>query len=335
MDLVIMPQHWAAILAICIMISGLIIARVKKTLMVFALIFTNIVIFIITSIYYYQTVYGQDYAIPIILKPFSELDYAGLGFRAIYLNPTYSPQLYTLFTNLFVHGDFLHLLGNMIVFFFIGMPFEQRVGWKKFIGIYLLAGVCGTLAHSFLNMGSDTLLIGASGAIFGIMGAFAYSYPRDEVVMPIPLVIVMILRRIKVIYAVALFAVMETIFVYFGGQGNTAHFAHIGGLIGGVILAAILIGKNKTHTKEGKTVYYDSYMANRPRKINFSELERFANTPDLKEILVKIKNETIPQAQDMWLEHFIEKAICPKCKSNLYHFDRKIWCNNCGFQTKY
>ena len=79
-------------------------------------------------------------------------------------------------------------------------------------------------------------VLGVSGAIFGSMGALVYAYPRDEVVMPIPLGIIMVLRRVKVIYAVLIFAALETILVFIGTQDQTAHLAHIGGLIGGQIV---------------------------------------------------------------------------------------------------
>jgi hypothetical protein len=236
---------------------------------------------------------------------------------------------------MFVHGGPIHIFGNMIVLFFVGVAFEDRIGPKKFLIIYILTGFCGTLAHSFLNLGSEIPLIGASGAIFGIMGAFAVSYPRDEVVMPIPLGFFMILRRIKVIYAVLIFAVLETVIVFLDVQDSTAHFAHIGGLIGGFVLAAILLRGRRTHTKEGKTIYYDSSIPQKPDNIDFSKLDELANTAELKETLKKIKNESVPQVRDIWLEHFFEKARCPKCKNILNHFDRKIWCEKCGFRTKY
>jgi len=235
---------------------------------------------------------------------------------------------------MFVHSGFLHIFGNMLIFFFIGMAFEQRIGWKKFLIIYLLTGVCGALTHSLLNLGSSTILIGASGAIFGIMGAFAFSYPRDEVVMPIPLGIIMILRRIKVIYAVMIFAALETVIVMFDVQDNTAHFAHIGGLVSGVIIAALLI-KNKTHTKLGETIYYDPHSPQKQRKIDFSNLRKLAETHEQKKLLKRIEDETVPQVRDVWLEHFLEKTRCPKCRKTLNHFDGKIWCEDCGFKTNY
>ena len=248
------------------------------------------------------------------------------------------PQIYTIFTSMFIHGGFLHIFGNMLVLFFVGTAFENRVGWKKFILIYIIGGICGTLAHSILNLEPPynwITLIGASGAIFAIMGGFAFSYPQDKVLMPIPLGIIMVLRRIKVIYAVLLFAVLETVIVLFDFQDQTAHFAHLGGLIGGVVIAALILRGRKTHTKKGDAIYYDSYLANKPRNYDFKSLEQFANTTELKNMLEKIKSENVPQVQDIWVEHFLEKAVCPKCKSNLKHFNGKVWCDKCDFKTRY
>lgn len=327
MDIVAFPQHWAAILAICIMIGALFIAYIRKYMMTYALIFANIIIFVISLIYISELIYGID-------------SYPGLGFRSIYLTPEYSPQIYTIFTSMFVHGGFAHIFGNMFIFFFIGMAFEQRIGWKKFILIYLITGVCGTLTHSLLNLNSWVPLIGASGAIFGIMGAFAYSYPRDEVVMPIPIGI-MFITRVKVMYAVIIFAIMETAIVWYestqGLQSNTAHFAHFGGLISGFILAALIL-RRKTSVSDSasfQTVHYDSYAPPKPSKKNFSTLRQLATTHELKEMLNKIETETVPQVRDIWLEHFLDKTICPKCKNPLNHFDGKIWCEYCGFRSKY
>lgn len=324
MEFVVYEIDTVSIIAILIMIGSLVVAYVKKWMMTYALMVANFVVFILSLIFYMHTIFGS---VSVIIWD--------LGFRPIYLSIEYSPQLYTLFTSMFVHGGFAHIIGNMIIFFFLGMAFEQRIGAKKFLIIYLITGVCGALTHSLLNIGSTITLIGASGAIFGIMGGFAYSYPRDEVVMPIPLGFIMILRRIKVIYAVILFAALETVIVILDVQDSTAHFAHLGGLISGFILAAILIGRKKTHTEKGQTIYYDSYKPIAPSKIDYSKLKKLASTPNLKEMLNRIENETVPQVRDVWLEHFFERAICPKCKNPLNHFNGKVWCENCGFRTSY
>jgi len=191
MDIVI--PSMLSLICICIIIGAIVFAYYKKFMMTYALLIANFIIFVIT-----------------IIDP--RVIYE-LGFRPMYLSLEYLPQLYTLFTSMFLHGGFAHILGNMIVFLFMGMAFEQRIGWKNLLVIYLITGVCGALTHSILSFldptsSPSTVLIGASGAIFGILGAFAYSYPRDEVVMPIPLGIIMVFRRIKVIYAALIFASM-------------------------------------------------------------------------------------------------------------------------------
>jgi hypothetical protein len=237
---------------------------------------------------------------------------------------------------MFIHGGFMHIFGNMFVFLFMGMAFEQRIGWKNFLIIYLITGVCGALTHSSLNLGSPITLIGASGAIFGILGAFAYSYPKDEIVMPIP-VGIMLITRIKVIYGALLFAIMETVIVIYDVQDNTAHFAHLGGLVSGVILAYLLIGNQGEKTKQtyATKIYYDKSQVPKSKRINFSTLKKLASTPELKEELQQIENETVLQVRDAWLEHFLDRAKCPKCNKPLNHMNGKIWCEDNHFETTY
>lgn len=328
MDIVILPLHPIPILAICIMIGALLIAYIKKFMMTYALIFASFIVFVLSVIYQLEIIGARPEYFTL---------YPGLGFRSIYLSVEYLPQIYTLFTSMFIHGGFAHIFGNMLVFLFIGIAFEQRIGWKNFLFIYLVTGVCGALTHSLLNLGSATTLIGASGAIFGIMGAFAFSYPRDEVVMPIPLGIIMILRRIKVIYAVLIFAALETVIVIFDVQDSTAHFAHLGGLVSGVVLAALLIGNKgeKTQQATATAIYSDPSQVPKSRRINFSNLNKLATTPKLKEELQRIENEIVLQVRDIWLEHFLNNVKCPKCNKPLKHIDGKIWCEDNHFNTKY
>ena len=325
MDIVLLPQHWASIVCICIMIGALIFGILKKYMIAYILIISNIIIFIITLIYYDQIVNGLENDV---------ISYAGLGFRPAYLSIEYFPQTYTLFTSMFIHGGFAHIFGNMFVFFFVGSALEERISPKNFLIIYLITGVAGTLTHSFLNLGSWVPLIGASGAIFGVMGALAFAFPRDEVVMPVGIGI-MFLTKIKVIYAVIFFAVIETIVVALDVQDTTAHFAHLGGLLAGLILAAILIKRKKTSASLSyEPIYYNEY--DQSRKGNFiSNLKQLADTPELKEMLNKIEKETVAQVRDIWIDHFLDKTVCPNCKAGLKHFDGKIWCDKCGFKTEY
>lgn len=324
MVLEILPLSIISLVAIAIMVGGIILSYVKKTMLTYALIITNFIVFIISFFFRGDII-------------------SDLGFRPIYLTFELFPQLYTLFTSMFVHGGFLHIFGNMLVFFFIGMAFEQRIGWKNFLIIYLITGVCGSLAHSLLHLGSPIPLVGASGAIFGIMGAFAFSYPNDEVVMPIPLGFIMIFRRIKVLYAVLIFAAIETVITWYeyytGVTSTTAHYAHLGGLISGVIIAAFLLKRQLSRPSSSYASAHQPYMVNVQQGVrqpyDFTKLAPLATTPELTQLLDRIKNETVSQVQDVWLEHFLEKAHCPKCDGQLKHFNRKIWCDNCSYSIKY
>ena len=313
MDLVFFQPSIISIVAIAIMIATLILAYVKKIMMTYALIIANLIVFFL-SVIFRQEIIGE------------------LGFRPVYLSLEYSPQIYTLFTAMFLHADILHLIGNMLVFFFMGIAFEDRIGWKRFLIIYLITGICGSLIHSILNLDPSV------SSIPLVLGAFAYAYPRDEVVMPIPIGI-MFIMKIKVIYAAIIFAVMETVFVFLGGgQSNTAHYAHFGGLISGVIIAAILLERRteQVNTK-GQRIYVDpnTQYEGRPRDINYTTLQELAVTPSLREELKRIKNETVPQVRDIWLNHFLDQTICPKCGKPLKYQSNKIHCENNHFSLKY
>ncbi|MCJ2514085.1 MAG: rhomboid family intramembrane serine protease, partial [Candidatus Thermoplasmatota archaeon] len=136
-----------------------------------------------------------------------------------------------------------------------------------------------------------------------------------------------------------IFAAMETVIVMFfsGVQDNTAHFAHLGGLLSGVVIAALIIGKQGEKTKQhaATAVYSDPSLVPKKKKINFSTLRKLAITPELRETLSRIENETVLQVRDIWLEHFLEKTTCPICNKPLSHSSRKIWCEDDHIKMEY
>ena len=311
--MVIFPLSLLSWVAIAIIVLSLVIAWVRKLPLTYALIIGNFLVFALW-----------------LVNP--DVQMSELGFRPIYLQPTYFPQVYTLFTSMFIHDGILHILGNMFVFFFMGVAFEERIGRGKFLLIYLVAGVCGALAHSVLNWGSTTVLVGASGAIFGILGGFAYAYPWDEIVMPIP-VGIMIVTRIKVLYAAILFALFETVIVLVGTTDSTAHYAHFGGLIAGIVLAAVLVHGSSEHLK--KPVARNPYGEREaPGSLHLEALRPLATTPELSSILDRVSREDVPQARDLWLDHFFEKARCPICGKSLKHEGRRAWCYEGHFKVE-
>jgi hypothetical protein len=225
------------------------------------------------------------------------------------------------------------------MFILIAPSFEEKIGAKKFIIIYIITGICAALFHSIVAplLTGETNpyigLIGASGAISGVLGAYASAYPKDRVFFPVFFII-----RMPVLVAGIIFLTMQTFFILTGGDPHTAYLAHVGGFIAGIIFGMVLIRSRGPGLYEQVPIEkraYDSYSPQSRRKFNYSNLKKLATTPKLKEMLKKIEKENVPQVQDIWLEHFLEKARCPKCKESLNHFNGKIWCESCDYKTKY
>ncbi len=145
---------------------------------------------------------------------------------------------YQLVTHMFAHGGFLHILFNMYALWMFGSVLERVWGPKKFLIFYLVCGLAAGLTQMFLSNGEA---IGASGAVMGLLAAFAYTFPNTEFfIIPIPF-------PIKAKYMAAIYAAIDLFGGFQPGNGDgVAHFAHLGGLIMGFILVIIW---NKTDKK--------------------------------------------------------------------------------------
>ena len=138
-------------------------------------------------------------------------------------------QLWRLVTYMFVHGGLTHIFFNMWGLYLFGMPVEQRLGPERFLRLYFLSGIVGSGLWLLANWGTNGLLIGASGGVFGVMMAAAMSFPNMQIVLlfpPIP----MRLRTFVLVYGLieASMAWQEAA----GRGGGIAHLAHLGGLLG-------------------------------------------------------------------------------------------------------
>lgn len=131
---------------------------------------------------------------------------------------------WTLLTYAFLHVSFLHILFNAIGLFMFGPPVERRFGSQSFIRLYLFAALGGALLSLvLLALGRDGLILGTSGAIFGVMMAFVLEWPDAPIlVFPIPV-------PVKAKWLVAFFAGTSLVLGVFGSSDGVAHFAHLGG----------------------------------------------------------------------------------------------------------
>jgi len=242
-----------------------------------------------------------------------------LGCRPSYL---FSYKIYTIITHMYIHVSIIHLIMNMIFLMLIGMPFEERVGSKKFVFIYFGAGILGILLNAMITysyplLNPDVIGIGASGAIFGIMGAYAFLYPRDEIIAPLGPII----TKVPVILVAVVYFLIETIFTLFFIQDSVGHVVHVGGFVSGVYIAFLLKRYEPLKKEEKK------------EKTGMSMFDKLASTDELKNILQTIKKEDIPEIRNVWIEEFMKKVVCPKCGKKL-----KIWGNaavcKCGYKVK-
>lgn len=146
-----------------------------------------------------------------------------------------------LFTSLFLHGGFMHLAGNMLFLFIFGDNVEHRLGRVRYLVVYLMCGVVATLFFALFSQGSHVPLIGASGAIFGILGCYFLWFPRNRVrififLFPFLMTSVYLSARLVLGFYLVIDNLLPFIFTAKAGSG-IAHGAHIGGFFGGLAIA--------------------------------------------------------------------------------------------------
>jgi membrane associated rhomboid family serine protease len=146
-------------------------------------------------------------------------------FDQLVLVPAMIPMKpWTLVTYMFLHGSLSHIGFNMLALYFFGSRVELRIGSRHFILLYLISGIAGGLLS--LVFSPHASIIGASGAVFGVSFAFAYFWPRDRIY-------VWGLLPVEARWLVMLYAGIDIFGGITGAQSGVAHFAHLGGFIGG------------------------------------------------------------------------------------------------------
>ena len=151
-------------------------------------------------------------------------------------------NLPSLVTSAFLHGGWLHLGGNMLYLWIFGDNVEDRMGPVRFTLFYLLCAVAATLAHVAVAPSSQTPLVGASGAIAGVLAAYLILHPRAKVRVLVVILVFIRWIRMPAFVVLAAWALMQVLFApaSIGAEGGTAYFAHIGGFVAGLALTPML-----------------------------------------------------------------------------------------------
>lgn len=154
------------------------------------------------------------------------------------------PPVASIFTSMFLHGGIWHLAGNMLYLWVFGNNIEDAMGHARYFIFYLLCGVAAVFAQVLTGPDSRIPMVGASGAISGVLGAYMLLYPRARVLLGMPLGFVIVqLGRFPAIWVLAAWFLMQLVMGTLSAanapdQGGIAFGAHIGGFIAGLVLVA-------------------------------------------------------------------------------------------------
>ena len=243
------------------------------------------------------------------------LDYSELN--ELYIRVLMIPVLveegyfHTLITSGFLHSwsDPLHVLGNIIIIALVGIPLEERLGRGRWLISYTIGLLGGSIAWTLANSGSYTPALGASGAAFGILGAYMCGWPDDEVYFPL------ILIRKWPVQFIALFYFGFEIFnawrVY--GLSEVSHVAHIAHFGGFILAYATLPILKKGIEWEGD--------------VELTEITQENPFEGVDELVKRLHEEgDEKETRQAWLEEIADRAKCPVCEGDLHLKKMRIRC---------
>ena len=211
-------------------------------------------IILVCSIIFLNYVFEQDYAKEIIFLSFGMIPALIFGYYELSDSLNIVPPTFTIITSMFLHGGWMHLIGNMTYLYIFGDNIEETLGKIKFIIFYLLTGGCAALAQALLDPSSTIPMVGASGAIAGILGGYLVLFPRAKIKVFFWFIIFFKIIKIRAYIVLGGWILIQ--FLSFNGNdlnsGGIAYAAHIGGFISGIILIYILKNKKEIRHKISK-----------------------------------------------------------------------------------
>ena len=215
----------------------------KKPIVSWSIIF-------ICSLIFLNYVFEQEYIKEQIFLSFGMIPAILFGHSELSSSLKIVPAFISIITSMFLHGGWMHLIGNMTYLYIFGDNVEETLGKRKFIIFYLLTGGFAALSQSILDTDSTIPMIGASGAIAGVLGAYLVLFPKAKIKVFFWFIIFFKVFKIRAFIVLGGWIFIQ--FLSFSGNdlnsGGVAYAAHIGGFISGVILINIMRNK-KTKPK--------------------------------------------------------------------------------------
>ena len=211
-------------------------------------------IILVCSIIFLNYVFEQDYTKEMIFLSFGMVPALIFGYSELSDSLNIVPPTFTIITSMFLHGGWMHLIGNMTYLYIFGDNIEETLGKIKFIIFYLLTGACAALTQALLDPSSTIPMVGASGAIAGILGGYLVLFPRAKIKVFFWFIIFFKVIKIRAYIVLGGWVLIQ--FLSFNwndlNSGGIAYAAHIGGFISGIILIYIMKNKKKIRNEISK-----------------------------------------------------------------------------------
>ncbi len=190
------------------------------------LLIVNVVVFVVYWLLFQGFLSGSPYALLL-----SE------NFVMIPNDIINGQRLYTVFTSMFMHAGWLHLFGNMLYLYIFGDNIEDIFGHAGYAIFYLVSGVGAAFVQILSTQPSDlfTGIVGASGAVSGVLGAYIVLFPRAKILT----IVLYVVLPIPAILLLGFWFVMQWLYSFFDQSGGVAYYAHIGGFVVGMIMALV------------------------------------------------------------------------------------------------
>lgn len=280
------------------------------------------------------------YLVQVVWSLFYNLGFAEIWlWEDLWMRPTEAKEpsgWITFISAGFLHSQFdaTHVLGNIMVIALVGIPLEQRLGRNRFFAVYFIGLIGGSIAWFLFNIESSRPALGASGAAFGLFGAYLAGWPKDEI--PFPLILI---RKWPVFYLALIYFGLEVFRAYstYGLErpSDVGHMAHLGGFIlAYVTLPLIAKGGPVPLGVEDGGPSSSSEVINRLRSIKkqmkdlksvedpwtAQDYELPKNVRESVKSLMDSSDE--PETRQAWMEHIADLANCPNCSSPLGVIER-------------
>ncbi len=189
------------------------------------------------AVFFWQLSFGADMEITAYALGLTPAVLFGL--QAPLVEPALVPAWATLFTSMFLHGGWMHLIGNMLYLWVFGNNVEDSMGHGRFIVFYLLCGLVAAFTQVLPEPASTVPMIGASGAVSGVLGAYLLLHPRARILVLIPVIIFLYTARIRAGWLLLFWFLLQLLnsMAEAGNEGGgVAWLAHVGGFVAGMVL---------------------------------------------------------------------------------------------------